>query len=122
MEIFRSQKLTFPLRLELFLFTAGYLDRIALVGAVLLACFSAVSQERFRFSPKIILFALCTPFAQIIALFIKEHMPRAMWLRLPFIPIFFGLDIFAAIRAMTDTLLNRSRLWAKTERVTVFEQ
>ena len=40
----------------------------------------------------------------------------AMWIRLPLIPIFFALDIFAAVRSMLDTLLNQPRLWAKTQR------
>jgi hypothetical protein len=80
---------------------------------------ASVSQDRFRFSPKIILFALLMPLAQIIALFIKERMQGAMWLRLPFMPIFFILDIFAVVRAMIDTLFSRPRLWTKTERVTV---
>jgi cellulose synthase/poly-beta-1,6-N-acetylglucosamine synthase-like glycosyltransferase len=119
LEILRSRKLALPLRFELLVFTAGYLDRIALVGAAALTVLASVSQDRFRFSPKIILFALLMPFAQIIALFIKERMQGAMWLRLPFMPIFFILDIFAVARAMTDTLLNRPRLWMKTERVNV---
>jgi cellulose synthase/poly-beta-1,6-N-acetylglucosamine synthase-like glycosyltransferase len=116
-EILQNRNLALPLRVELLLFTTGYLDRIALVGAVFLAALSSISKDRFRFSPRIILFSLLTPLAQIITLFIKEHMPREMWLRLPLIPAFFILDIFAAVRAMLDTLLDRSRLWTKTERV-----
>jgi cellulose synthase/poly-beta-1,6-N-acetylglucosamine synthase-like glycosyltransferase len=119
LDILRSQKLAVPLRFELLVFTAGYLDRMALAGAAALTVLAAVGQERFRFSPKIILFALLTPLAQIIALFIKERVQGAMWVRLPFMPILFILDIFTVARAMIDTLFNRPRLWTKTERVSV---
>lgn len=119
-DLFKEQKLSLPLRMELLLFTAGYLDRIALMSAVLLTAVSYV------FSPVlvlplflVILFSLVTPFAQIIALFIKERMNPAMWIRLPLVPFFFALDIFAAVRAMLDALLNRARFWTRTERVEI---
>jgi uncharacterized Tic20 family protein len=64
----------------------------------------------------IILFSLAIPLAQIVALFIKERVGIQMWLRLPLIPVFFVLDIFAAVRAMFDTLLDQPRLWIKTQR------
>jgi hypothetical protein len=60
---------------------------------------------------------LLTPLVQIIGLFIKEHVGIAMWIRLPLVPIFFILDVFAAVQAMLDTLLNRSHSWGRTERV-----
>jgi hypothetical protein len=56
------------------------------------------------------------PLVQIVVLFGKERMNAAMWLRVPLIPLFFLLDIFAAIRSMLDTLLNQPRLWIKTQR------
>jgi 1,2-diacylglycerol 3-beta-glucosyltransferase len=117
LEILKNRNLALPLRLEMLLFTAGYLDRIALAGAVFLTALSSVSKDRFHFPSKIILFSLLTPLVQIITLFIKEHMPVAMWLRLPLVPLFFLLDIFASARAMLDTLLDRSRVWTQTERV-----
>lgn len=119
LEILQQRSLALPLRFELLLFTAGYLDRIALAGAVCLVALSRLSEKCCRFSPKVILFALVTPLAQIIALFVKEHMPREMWFRLPVVPAFFLLDIFAAVRATLDTLLNRAHLWTKTERAVV---
>jgi biofilm PGA synthesis N-glycosyltransferase PgaC len=121
LELFSDRKLLLPLRLELLLFAAGYLDRIALMSAVLLTAISYLISKELSPLFFIILFSLMTPLAQIIALFIKERMKAAMWIRLPLIPVFFALDIFAALRAMLDTLLNRSRFWNRTERVEIHQ-
>ena len=110
-------RLTLPLRLELLLFTAGYLDRLALIAALLLTGFAYFfNSVLFSHLLGIIFFSLVTPLVQIVALFLKERMSMAMWIRLPVIPVFFALDIFAALRAMLDTLLNQPRVWMKTQR------
>jgi cellulose synthase/poly-beta-1,6-N-acetylglucosamine synthase-like glycosyltransferase len=115
--ILTDRKLNLPLRLELLLFTAGYLDRLALMSAVLLTIIAYFySTGLFFLLLGIILLSLLMPLIQILALFIKERFDLAMWKRLPWIPVFFLLDIFAAIRAMLDTLLNQPRLWTKTQR------
>ncbi|HSL43682.1 MAG TPA: glycosyltransferase family 2 protein [Anaerolineales bacterium] len=117
LEILTDRKLSLPLRLELLLFTAGYLDRLALMSAVLLMIPSyLISSTLFLLLLGIVLFSLVTPLVQIVAIFLKERFGMAMWLRLPLIPVFFALDIFAAIRAMLDTVLNQPRLWTKTRR------
>jgi 1,2-diacylglycerol 3-beta-glucosyltransferase len=116
LEILRSPSLSLRLRLELLFFMSGYLDRLALIGAGILTIASYLSNGPFHFFLAILMFALLTPFAQIIGLFIRERMNIAMWARLPLVPIFFALDILAAMRAIVDTLLNRSRVWSKTER------
>jgi len=97
--ILRRPGLAWPLRLELLLFTAGYLDRIALIGAILLTAASFLTGGRIRFPPGILLFALFTPLLQILTLFVAERMPISMWVRLPLVPVFFVLDIFAAAQA-----------------------
>jgi len=116
-QILTERKLSLALRVELLLFTAGYLDRLALMGAVLLIIMSYLLHSALLLPLLgIVLLSLLTPMAQIVALFLKERMSMAMWIRLPWIPVFFALDIFAAVRSMLDTLLNQPRLWAKTER------
>ncbi|HSL30370.1 MAG TPA: glycosyltransferase family 2 protein [Anaerolineales bacterium] len=117
LKLLTDPKLRLPLRLELLLFTAGYLDRLALMSAgLLLIPAYLMGSSLFLALLGVILFSLLTPFIQILALFFKERMERAMWLRLPLIPVFFTLDIFAAVRAMLDTVLNQPRLWTKTRR------
>ena len=116
LDLLHDHTLHLALRLELLLFTAGYLDRLALMSAVLLVGFSYLLGNTLITLLWIILFSLAMPLVQIVVLFCKERMNIAMWLRLPLVPVFFLLDIFAAIRSMLDTLLNQPRLWTKTQR------
>lgn len=120
LDLLKERKLPLRLRMELLLFTAGYLDRIALMSAGLLMVISYVFSPALALSLFLtILLSLITPFAQIFVLFLTENMPPALWIRMPLIPLFFVLDIIAAIRAMVDTLLNRTRLWTHTERAEI---
>jgi cellulose synthase/poly-beta-1,6-N-acetylglucosamine synthase-like glycosyltransferase len=117
LEILRKPDFPFLLRLELLLFSSGYLDRLAVIGAGFLMIYSYLSGDPFALIFLIVMISLLTPFAQILGLFIKEHIQAAMWIRLPLLPLFFALDIFAASRAMLDTVLDRSRSWSRTERI-----
>jgi cellulose synthase/poly-beta-1,6-N-acetylglucosamine synthase-like glycosyltransferase len=115
--LLRSRNLNPLLRLELILFALGYLDRLALLAAGLLSLLSVLFSRRVHFPRRVLYLALATPLAQIIALFIEQRVGVAVWLRLPLIPFFFALDIFAALRAFLDSVLNRARVWTTTERV-----
>ncbi len=111
-----DRKLPLLLRLELCLFAAGYLDRLAFMGAAAITGVSFISNNVFLFPLWILCIALLTPLAQIIALFVEQRLPRRMWIRLPVLPFFFLLDIMAAVRAAADSLLQRERVWIKTVR------
>lgn len=116
-EFMMDRRLSLALRLELLLFTAGYLDRVALMSAVFLMFIAYfVSSTLVLFLLGVTLLSLLAPLAQIAALFFKERMDMAMWVRLPLIPVFFLFDIFAALRATLETLLDQPRLWTKTQR------
>lgn len=116
-KILVDSKLSLPVRLELLLFSAGYLDRLALMCAGFLMVIAYFfNAPLFALLLGVISLSLLMPLIQIVALFIKERFDLEMWKRLPWIPIFFLLDIFAAIRAMVETLLDQPRLWAKTQR------
>lgn len=104
------------LKLELALFATGYLDRIALISALSLVVLQKLSGNLFYFPIWILYFALITPFIQIITLLVEQRSPISMWQRLLYVPIFFCLDIYAALRSAIDTLLNRPQVWSKTER------
>jgi cellulose synthase/poly-beta-1,6-N-acetylglucosamine synthase-like glycosyltransferase len=107
-----DRRLRWSMRLELALFALGYLDRLALLAALIMKCFDRV----FRFPSAVLLVALITPFVQILSVFIAERAPFEMWVRLPAIPILFGLDVWAAVRAMAESLLDRPRAWTRTRR------
>jgi cellulose synthase/poly-beta-1,6-N-acetylglucosamine synthase-like glycosyltransferase len=113
----REQNVKPLLRFELLLFALGYLDRLALLAAGLFSVLSLLFPRQVRFPRVVLYLALLTPFAQIIALFVEQRVGAPMWLRLPFVPLFFALDILAALRAMFDSVLNRARVWTTTERV-----
>lgn len=117
LELVRQQNVNLLLRGELLLFALGYLDRLALLGAGMFSVLSVLLPRLVRFPRWVLYLALLTPFAQIIALFYQQRVAAPMWLRLPFVPLFFALDILAAIRAMFDSVLNRARVWTTTERV-----
>jgi cellulose synthase/poly-beta-1,6-N-acetylglucosamine synthase-like glycosyltransferase len=119
LDLIRDSKLRLPLRIELLIFSSGYLDRLALAGAALLAALSFVRKDLFRFPLSVLSFALLMPLVQVVALFSKEKASTSMWARLPLIPLFFLLDIYAAARSMLESLFNPSREWTKTERVTL---
>lgn len=114
--LLRDREMWPSLRFELFLFSTGYLDRVALLGAGGLAGLSLLDKRRFKFPGWVLWFALISPILQIIALFIEQHVPVSMWKRLPWVPIFFSLDAYAALRSQADALLNRPKVWNKTER------
>jgi cellulose synthase/poly-beta-1,6-N-acetylglucosamine synthase-like glycosyltransferase len=114
--LMRNRRLTLPLRLELFLFATGYLDRITLLGAGVLTVLSFLDQRAYPFPRNVLFAALLTPLAQVIILFVEQRVSRAMWLRLPLIAVFYVFDILAATQAMVDSVLRRTRVWRQTAR------
>jgi cellulose synthase/poly-beta-1,6-N-acetylglucosamine synthase-like glycosyltransferase len=104
------------LRVELALFMAGYLDRVALLAAAGLSAVGALRADLVSFPRTVFLLALVSPFAQIVALFVEQRAPAAMWLRLPLIPLLFGLDVLAAIEALAGAVTGRRSAWGRTER------
>lgn len=116
-QILRSPRLRPALRIELALFASGYVDRLAVLGVGVLTAVSYLAGGPFWFLLPFLLLAAATPLAQIAVLFAKERMGVPMWLRLPLVPLFFALDIFAAIRSTLDTAARAPREWTKTERV-----
>jgi 1,2-diacylglycerol 3-beta-glucosyltransferase len=115
--LLRNRWLSLPLRVELFLFAAGYLDRLGLAGAALLTAVSFANGPGYKFPLEFLYLALLTPFLQVVALFLEQRAPIEMWARLIWMPVFLIVDIIAATLAAMDSLLNRPRLWQRTERV-----
>ena len=113
----KNKQMSFLLRTELLMFSAGYLDRIALFLLIFITGLSKLFPRLPRVPRKLLYFTLLSPFIQIAGLFLEQKSSLAMWLRLPFIGVFFVLDIFVAIRAMINTILRRPPVWLKTKRI-----
>ena len=107
-----NYSLSLPMRIELAIFSVGYLDRLALLAATVFAIFG-IARPLMLWG---IGLSLGLPVAQILAAFIFDRARLGMWLRLPFVPLFFVLDAVTAVGAMAATLLNLPRIWSKTER------
>lgn len=107
-----NYSLSLPMRIELAIFSVGYLDRLALLAAIVFAIFG-IARPLMLWG---IGLSLGLPLVQILAAFIFDRARLGMWLRLPFVPLFFVLDAVTAVGAMAATLLNLPRIWSKTER------
>jgi cellulose synthase/poly-beta-1,6-N-acetylglucosamine synthase-like glycosyltransferase len=119
-----DRRLPLRLRIELALFSLGYLDRLALLAGFALKVagskpWSPGGGRRTKDEPlgSALKIALLMPLLQIAAALLIDRAPKAMWLRLPAVPLLFGLDILVAVRAAFESLLNRPRMWTKTQRV-----
>ncbi|GAB4436424.1 MAG: hypothetical protein Kow0031_18140 [Anaerolineae bacterium] len=99
-----DERLSLPLRLELLAFALGYLDRPALLAAVLLA-----PGRRWLAGP--IAISLISPLLQIVAALKLSNQPAALWLRLGWVPFFFGLDAAMAVAGVVNTLRRAPRRW-----------
>lgn len=115
----KNKKMSFLVRMELLMFSTGYLDRVALLLLIFLTGLSKFFPRLPRAPRKLLYFTLLSPFVQIIGLFLEQKSSMAMWLRLPLVGVFFVLDIFVAIRAMINTILRRPPAWLKTKRIIV---
>ncbi len=112
-DLLRDSRLSLLMRLELALFSLGYLDRLALLLALALIVFPTDLRPLLIGGVTV---SLALPFIQIIAALVYDRASLAMWIRLPLVIPFFFLDIAIAVSAMAITLLNRPRLWHPTER------
>jgi cellulose synthase/poly-beta-1,6-N-acetylglucosamine synthase-like glycosyltransferase len=117
-------QLPLRLRLELAMFSLGYLDRLALLAGVALNVIGRIRSSLARrrmtsgeWLANVLKIALGMPLAQIAAVFVRERAPREMWLRFPALPLLFGLDVLVAARAAIDSTLNRPRVWSPTQRI-----
>lgn len=106
--ILAGPRLSWPLRLELLAFSLGYLDRLALlVGAGV----ALLHPQRRKFLLSVAAASLLTPLFQIMAALIIGREPAAMWLRIIWLPFFFGVDMAMAAAGMWQTLKQSPQIW-----------
>ncbi len=102
--------------LELFLFSSGYLDRLALLVAFAQILSDRVLGTRFDIPGRTILGVLLLPYLQVIAALVRTKAGLAWWMRLPYLVLMFPVDLAVALNSTTATLLRRRRIWAPTPR------
>ena len=100
-------RLPLPLRLELLIFSLGYLDRPALLLGLLLLPF--VNPRRGL--GLTLCASLLTPVFQIIIALYVGREPSALWQRLIWLPLFFTLDVAMAITGLWRTLRQTPQIW-----------
>lgn len=105
--IFRDNDLAPALRLELAVFALGYLDRLALLAAVGLALLGIERGLLVR----ALLLSLVTPLGQAAAALTIERAPPALWARLAWLPLFFGVDVAMAAVGLWAGLRRTPRVW-----------
>jgi cellulose synthase/poly-beta-1,6-N-acetylglucosamine synthase-like glycosyltransferase len=115
--VLTDARLPWPMRIELGMFSLGYLDRLALLGVIALLFFNWLFALTFH----VLLFtgislSLGLPLLHILAVLHYDRAPLAMWLRLPLVPLFFALDAAVAVYSALASILNRPRQWHPTER------
>lgn len=102
-----DSRLAPALRLELAAFALGYLDRLALLAAVGLAL---LGMER-GLLVRVLLLSLASPLAQAAAALYIERAPPALWARLAWLPLFFGVDVAMATASLWAGLRRVPRVW-----------
>jgi cellulose synthase/poly-beta-1,6-N-acetylglucosamine synthase-like glycosyltransferase len=109
----------FVLRLELWLFALGYLDRLALLlgGALWIGGRSTRPRPASgKLLAALVGSSLVLPYVQIALALAAERVSVAWWRRLPLVPLFFLVDIAAAVWSAGLSVARRPRLWQQTER------
>lgn len=91
------RQLSWPLRLELCLFAAGYVDRLALVGAMVGLVWRGATGRDWEWPLVLLLLVLLTPLLQAIMALQLEKAPAGLWWRLVYLPIFLPLDMAMAV-------------------------
>ena len=106
-------------RVELTLFSLGYLDRLTLMAGLGLAMFqraAGIGARTNRVLAAALLLNVALPYGQIAAALAAERATLAWWIRLPVLPAFFIVDAAAAIWSTALSISRQPRTWQQTER------
>ena len=107
-----TKSIPLRLRVELFFFSLGYLDRLGL----LIALFGRLlSKKRAWLQSTNIALNLLTPLAQILFVLRQTNADRNLWLRLPYLPLFYLIDLAAAIYGLIKKKIGSTIIWEQRE-------
>ncbi len=112
--------LPLTVRLELLVFSLGYLDRVALTTAVFYTVVHITVPRNSFHIPRLLLsiigLSLLTPFLQILIALRLTRQPFAMWRRVLWVPIFFVVDMAMATVGLWNTIKRSPQVWEARER------
>lgn len=115
--VLQANNLPWRLRLELVAFSLGYLDRPALLAAVALCGWRAVTGRRVpRPLLALLLLSLFTPLFQVLAALHLDGAPPALRSRVLFLPIFMVVDVAAASLTLLKSLDARFHHFRRRDR------
>ena len=106
-------------RVELTLFSLGYLDRLALLAGVGLTAGRRVLGRHRRADDLLagmLLINVLLPYAQIATTLVAERASLAWWRRVAALPAFFVVDAAAAFWSTVLSVSHQPRMWQPTER------
>ncbi len=101
------KKISFILSLELLTFSLGYVDRLALIGGLLLL----ILQQGTKFPRWVMNLYLITPLMQVVAALRLAQAPLNLWLRLGWLPLFFLIDIAMTVASTISQLFGFTQTW-----------
>jgi 1,2-diacylglycerol 3-beta-glucosyltransferase len=107
--LLRDPHLPLAVRLELLLFSLGYLDRLALLAGLGLALLKQ------RLAAGAVILSLLTPFLQVMAALKIGREPAGMWRRMAWLPFFFGLDLAMACTGFWETIRKTPQIWEERQ-------
>lgn len=107
--LLRDSRLPLAVRLELLLFSLGYLDRLALLAGLGLALLKQ------PLAAGAVILSLVTPFLQVMAALKIGREPAAMWRRVAWLPFFFGLDLAMACAGFWETIRKTPQIWEERQ-------
>lgn len=116
-EILFNRKLPVFSRINEFIFSLGYLDRLFFCIALVLTFISLIGITSYQFPYWTWLFFIGLPAIEILIGLFLDKEPFSMYLRLPLILSMFSVDIFMALKALFQDMIKKPTQWYKTSRV-----
>lgn len=116
MAILFHKRLPVSLRIELWLFSSGYLDRMFILAGILMMITDVLLGNVFGFPKWVLAVSLVSPACSILAALIVCREPLARHWRLPLLPGFFAIDVISTFKGMVDAVLSSPRRWHRVER------
>lgn len=115
--ILNNNRIPFLRRIEVAIFSLGYVDRLFFFAAFGLTLLSLSVFPSFHFPFWVWLFLLGFPAFEILTALLVEREQISMYFQLPLILSMFSLDVFVTLKAVYQGLAKRPNRWNKTPRV-----